>query len=290
MTQWDKYKLNWIQDPEDKRDIKFKSILPKEDLPLSIDLREVYGEIFDQGSLGSCTSNSVSGCLRMIMKNQNANSLSTIAKWSFTPSRLFIYYHGRFLMGQSYGQDLSNYDTGLSIRDGFKSIDKFKYCDEIYWPYDISFFSSKPNMVAYKDSRKIKQTLYVKLDDEYNMKLLLSQGKPISFGINIYDSFYQTKNDGLIKTPDWENEQIIGGHAMLIIGYDDLNKFWIIVNSWSDKWGEKGFGYLPYDYLKKDASDFWSIQKIDFTKTKDSKILEVKNNYIKKLFLKIKHD
>jgi C1A family cysteine protease len=60
------------------------------------------------------------------------------------------------------------------------------------------------------------------------------------------------------------NEQTIGGHAVLAVGYDDSQNWFIIRNSWGTGWGMQGYFTLPYDYLTNDnlADDFWTIRLV----------------------------
>ena len=54
------------------------------------------------------------------------------------------------------------------------------------------------------------------------------------------------------------NEELIGGHAICIMGYDDSLKIFKFKNSWGAKWADQGYGYLPYEYIKKYCRDAWS--------------------------------
>ena len=59
-------------------------------------------------------------------------------------------------------------------------------------------------------------------------------------------------------------ETIMGGHAVCIVGYDDNKGTFKVRNSWSEKWGDKGYCYFPYKYILNPnlASDFWTITRI----------------------------
>ena len=62
------------------------------------------------------------------------------------------------------------------------------------------------------------------------------------------------------------NDRPIGGHCILIVGYDDGKGVWIFRNSWGEGWGDHGYGYLPYKYLSskaKLASDFWVVETVE---------------------------
>jgi C1A family cysteine protease len=73
---------------------------------------------------------------------------------------------------------------------------------------------------------------------------------------------------------------VLGGHAMLVIGYDDTMTIvnsttgkttkgaLIIRNSWGPSWGDHGYGAIPYEFVMNQlAVDFWSLAKADWTDT-----------------------
>jgi C1A family cysteine protease len=61
------------------------------------------------------------------------------------------------------------------------------------------------------------------------------------------------------------NEQLLGGHAVLAVGYDDSQRRFIIRNSWGKDWGMQGYFTIPYAYLLDDnlADDFWTIRQVE---------------------------
>jgi C1A family cysteine protease len=60
-------------------------------------------------------------------------------------------------------------------------------------------------------------------------------------------------------------EQLIGGHAVLAVGYDDAEQSFIVRNSWGTSWGIKGYCMMPYGYLTDSqlARDFWAVYTVE---------------------------
>ena len=58
------------------------------------------------------------------------------------------------------------------------------------------------------------------------------------------------------------NEQFLGGHAVMLVGYDDSQTAFIVRNSWGSSWGQAGYFTLPYEYVCDPnlASDFWTVK------------------------------
>lgn len=249
-------KLNYKFSTPDVRDFKYKTQykadIDPEALPKSVDLKEMWGDVLDQGDLGSCVANAVAGAIRHTRKKNNLTV--------YDPSRLFIYFFARRLDGTPPTED-----AGTFIRSGFKAVNKHKVCSERNWPYKISEFSVEPNENAQKAARQHRTFSYLSLDGTpEEIKHSLASGYPVVFGTDVYRSF-MTKTvaqTGIVPIPDKQKEQRLGGHAMAIVGYDDETKFYHVANSWGADWGIKGFCMIPYDYIHDTdiTGDFWSAR------------------------------
>ena len=138
-------------------------------------------------------------------------------------------------------------------------------CDEKDWPHDISKFRIKPPTKCYTNALLYRAYTVNNIRSDLNsMKNSLASGFPFVVGIAIYPSFLTTSvnKTGIVSMPN--REKCLGGHAVLVVGYSDIKQHWILRNSWGDKWGDKGYFYLPYLYLldAKLSSDLWNITKI----------------------------
>jgi len=252
-TQTQRLRFGWIPDLPDHRDHLYAaSKLAMAKIPAYADLREKCPPIYNQGNLGSCTANAIAAAFEFEQIKQEEPE--------FVPSRLFIYYNERAM------EHTINSDSGAQIRDGIKSVNKLGVCDEKIWPYNITTFIQKPSAACYTDALKHTATSYHRLmNDLKHMKGCLADGYPFVFGFSVYESFMSADvaKTGHAPMPK-KTEKCEGGHAVMAVGYDDANKWFIIRNSWGTGWGMKGYFTLPYDYLTNNnlADDFWTIRLV----------------------------
>ncbi|MGI8825450.1 MAG: C1 family peptidase [Chloroflexota bacterium] len=244
-------RFGWVPDVPDQRDHLYAAPIARTtNLPSSVDLRPNCPPIYDQGNLGSCTANAIAGAIQFDRIKQQLQP-------AFAPSRLFVYYNERVMEGTVAS------DSGAQIRDGIKSIGQQGDCPENMWPYDIAQFQVKPSQACYDAAVKYKAILYQSVTQNLTqMKGRLADGYPFVFGFTVYESFEspQVAQTGEAPLPG-SNEQVLGGHAVLAVGYDDATARFIARNSWGTGWGMQGYFTLPYAYLTQASlsTDFWTI-------------------------------
>jgi C1A family cysteine protease len=241
----------WVPQLPDIRDARL-ALSAVTSLPSSVDLsaKPDMPPVYDQGQLGSCTANAIAAAVDFQNHRQDQ-------KW-LTPSRLWIYYQERVIEGTV------SQDSGAQIRDGMKAVAKLGVCPETDWPYDISTFAEKPPKKDYKDALKDKVLTYEAApQDLFGLKSVLASGLPVVFGFTVYDSFESAEvaKSGILPMPS-PSESIVGGHAVLMVGYDDAKDRFRVRNSWGTSWGQDGYFEMPYQYATstKLASDFWAVQ------------------------------
>ena len=216
--------------------------------------------MYDQGQLGSCTGNAIAGAIQFTRWKQG------LAKWA--PSRLFIYYNERAMEGTVAS------DSGASIRDGIKSVATLGDCPEkpgfaragSNWPYDPSQFATRPPAASYIDALHYTAYEYLSVaQDLADMRACLAAGYPFVFGFTVYQSFESAAvaQTGVVPMPAWD-ESVVGGHAVLAVGYDDATSTFIVRNSWGAGWGQAGYFTMPYEYLTDPglADDMWTIRLV----------------------------
>ena len=236
--------LGCKKDPRDLRDISMGLVLPPIPLPVKIDYTGNMTPVKDQGDEGTCVAfASVVG----VKEYQDTKEYKNLI--SLSP---------RYLYSLCKKYDGSPGEEGTYPRMAMKMLLNYGTPPEKYWPYR-PHQADKPKAGADKAAIEYKVKAYARLRTVSEMKRSLVINGPFLAGVDVYESWFTNRasKTGLIPMPK-KSEQYQGGHAICIVGYDDVKKMFKFKNSWSAKWGERGYGYLAYDYIKKYCVDAWS--------------------------------
>lgn len=258
--------LNWKASPSDTRDYLARTSL-KLSAPVSVDLSKDCTSVKDQANIGSCTAFACVGMIEHFLRKSGKSIPDDML------SELFLYYNTRVLIDKTTPDD----DCGAFLRDVLKCMAKYGVCGEKLWPYQTSKFATPPPTKAYTDGLNYQVLKYATVPTAISdvfatpsnksafvsptkaleqMKALLAVGQTFVGGVTCFANFFSDRN-GVIPLP---RGPIIGGHALLFVGYDDRSKVLKFKNSWGPAWGDKGYGYLPYAYvLSNNLNDVWTI-------------------------------
>jgi C1A family cysteine protease len=248
-------RYGWIPDLPDQRDFVFAAAPAMvAALPPRTDLRPGCPPVYDQGSLGSCTAQAIAAAVQFDQVKQAQPE-------TYTPSRLFIYYNERVIEGTV------DEDSGAMLRDGIKSVAKQGAPHETLWPYAVRKFRTKPSPAVYRDGEAHQALLYQRVPRTIEqMKGCLAAGFPFVFGFSVYESFENraVARSGAVPMPA-TREAMIGGHAMVAVGYDQGTGRFLARNSWGNGWGLAGYCTMPFQYLLDDnlSDDFWTIRLME---------------------------
>jgi len=257
------YKYNLKKSIEKDTDLLFHELIDKTKIPVSADIRSGYSPIKNQGELGACTSFSACSVMEYLL-NKNIDL-----------SELYFYFQERKSDG-----DISD-DGGSTIARSAEVATNIGSCVEDLDPYDISKFADTPSAESDADAKNHKAVTKYKLqtikDILYCVGVL---NKPVLIGIEVYESFEEIGSDGYVPMPK-QGERLLGGHALNICGYFRksgnifteieeeielfLNKsqynglYFIVRNSWGETFGDKGYIYIPAEFLQRYSYDWWHI-------------------------------
>lgn len=231
-----------LPDPKDERDFKIASFFRRPStapLPSSIDYSNLVPIIRNQLSLGSCV-----GFAATEMKTaQEATELR--AQYQFSP--LFIYWLRE------------NMSEGMYLRDAMKILREYGVCEEYLLNYQKNLRSRGTlEKFHFNNAKYFKIDSYARISTVDEMRRALVETGPFIISIPVYESFHAVGPDGKIPIPDTSKETFYGGHALVVVGYNDEERYFKIKNSWGESWGNRGFGYLPYEFVEQYLWDAWT--------------------------------
>lgn len=209
----------------------------------NVDLRQWDTLMEDQGYIGSCAGHTITTCYEIQEKLAGETNVEEL-------SRLFVYYNARLLENSELR------DEGItSIRDLMKAGAKYGLCTEKLWPYIDEKVNTRPDPICYEDGATRLVTNYRYLSTIADMLEVLSLDKPIVLGIRIFEGF-MTPSSVIIDVPDGR-ENLVGGHAVAVLGYKEHERLFLIKNSFGPNWGESGYAWMTFDYIQQHAFEKW---------------------------------
>ena len=214
---------------------------------------ERMGSVFDQGSRGTCVANAATSLVDYITDSRT--------------SRQFLYHQCKMIDGHPNRSGTNMYNP-IKITCN-KQLKDYGTVNEEEWQYnddteDTEHQGPPPENCFYTKRYYSNQPVYIReLSIINDIKTILLgsnivSAAPVTIGFALYESFnsYSTRRTGWVTIPLPE-EEITGYHAMLIVGWDDVDKVFIVRNSWSTSWaaenkdGMPGHALIPYKYIKE---------------------------------------
>ena len=222
-------------------------------LPERVDLRGLCSPVEDQGQIGSCAANAVVGALEYHQRlaGQPVTDLS----------RLYVYYNARKIGGTE------EQDSGTFIHHVMASVLAFGACPERMWPYQHAMWATPPIQACYQAAEHFGAVSYARTGSGVGAKAAVANGLPVVFGVSLPFEMLmvEARDTGKIASPIGGWPAPSGGHAMLIVGYDDARQSWLVRNSWGPDWGDNGHLWIAYDVMSHYSHPhaFWTIGAID---------------------------
>jgi len=232
------------KDRADYRDYSYN--FPENNEPEeSVDLRPWCSPVEDQLQLGSCVGQAIVGAFEMTINKLYPDRFVDL-------SRLFVYYNARYLDGYT------DEDVGTYVRNGIKAVNKWGVCKEEVWPYLVERFAQAPSIPCYQDASARLITNYYRIRTRKDMIGALNLNYPVVISMKVYDSFYELNEPGIDVMPmPGPKEELIGGHAVTLVGYDLIKSQFLARNSFGADWAMNGYFWVPFDFVPNNFMDCW---------------------------------
>jgi C1A family cysteine protease len=236
---------NLKRDPKDERDFMFSELnLPKQ-VPSMVDLRRFMPPVVNQGNSGTCQTCAV------LSIDQYIN------KYTWIPSIPFGYYCLHDVEDIDHSED-----CGGTLRDTIKTTIKYGVCNSEVWSNEKDW-REKPTDEAYTDGINGNDALkkyYSVGKDKEQMKQAIADNNLVFIGVEVYPSFESEEclKTGIVPLPS-KSEKPLGGHALVVVGYDNTKNWFIIRNSWGTEIGDNGYFFIPYKVWDIIGWESWVI-------------------------------
>ena len=248
-------------DVPDHRDHRYEAPRHvRRNLPRAVDLRPHCPPVEDQRPLNACSAHAIGAALWFVDKRQDG--------YAALPSRLFLYWIER------EREHRVGANAPVSLRDGYKAAARNGVCPESLWPWKPERFAEKPSKACFREAKKKRAVSYHRVSrDLGHLRGCLAEGFPFTLGISVHESFESrpVRETGRASMPK-RGEKTLGGHAVLVVGYGERSRRFLVRNSWGRRWGMKGYFTLPFDYLLHPdlAWDFWTVRRVSESSGRDT--------------------
>lgn len=230
-------RLGCFKSPFDKRDYLATTFVADviRELPSKVDYADEMSPIRNQGQEGSCVG----------------HAGVAVKEWmEQIDYGLYIDLSERFLYEEA--KKISGHTEGTTLKACAEVLVKKGTCEEKYWKY-VPKVKGTPEPEAYGNALRYKvEPGYIRITNEKELKGSLVKYGPVLIGVLVYRNWYRQKKGHIPNLSFWESwlGQPLGGHAIALVGYDDVKQEYKFKNSWGNDWGESGYGYITYKHMK----------------------------------------
>lgn len=219
------------------------------DLPPSADLTRYFPRPGNQGQQSSCVGWATGYALKTFQESQEHKWEPTDPSRHFSPS--FIYNQIKLPGGGAHFTNAFD----ILMEQGAMQLSEF--------PYDERKDTALPSSAQKQSASRFRVATWRRVNPQSKaeVKGQLAANFPVIIGAKVGDAFQGHRGAGVFRIPAGEPIDG-GGHAMVIIGYDDERSAYKLINSWGDVWGDNGYAWVHYDTIARMTVEAYCVQDI----------------------------
>lgn len=219
----------------------------------------------DQGDLGLCFAFAGDGILEYYLKMMPNGYIDEL-------SEMFLGYYSRYICegGKPTG------DNGSTILATMQAMVKYGVCLALTWPYVDKDEDVTPSTIAINEAKTLEVGKYFSIPNDSNKLTAIKQsiyaGVPIMYGSDVHNSIMNVDSTGIepYAPENSTKDPIAGGHARFILGFDDTKVItgtttkgaFLVMNSWSNRWGANGLSWISYQTWRDQETDDMGITSV----------------------------
>lgn len=177
----------------------------------------------------------------------------------FEPSRMYIYVRSRQLENTYPGDP----QTGTWPITAMRICRGWGAPPDSAWPYDGRASAWPPREPWGVDdlAKDFRIDVYQRARTVEECKAVLASRNTVAATLEITDQWYKApKGNIAMPTP---RDKKVGFHCIHLVGYDNAPGHFIFANSWGTSWGDKGYGYIPYNVFNATWVEGWWVPIFD---------------------------
>jgi hypothetical protein len=252
--------LNLMRDIPDSRDYKLNADIVGDGTLPFIDHTDKMSPVKNQGHLGSCVGFAVTAMKEWQELIEHEKEVAEGKKYrrqdEYDLSEAWVYWNCKKI-------DPWPNSEGTSIRCAMQVLNKIGIPCEKAYPYSDQYEGS-PKSWAKLIAKWGLIDSYWRCSNLNDLKVGLQSG-PVVIGIACFEDIFLVGSNGIVSYPS-NPDNILGGHAICVVGYNDNTKLVKFKNSWGKGWGENGYGYLTYEYINDFMWDAWIAKDLQVTR------------------------
>jgi C1A family cysteine protease len=216
------------------------------DLPSYASLEHKFPPIGNQGKYGTCvawaTAYNLKTALNATEKGWGSVELAK-AENQTSPKDLWLAIDGS-----------KSCEDGTTYQGAFEALIQKGAASMALVPYSMEGSCSGSSLVGNANNkletyRKIANSSTGEGMNLDNFKGYLAQGRPVVISATVCNRFDRWNSSSVISSDTYDN---CGGHAMVLVGYDDSKGAFRVRNSWGTNWGDNGSIWVEYDFFLKE--------------------------------------
>jgi Papain family cysteine protease len=220
------------------------------EIPIKVSLKKYCPVPGDQGKSGSCVGWAV-GYGALTIQRAIAESVSDQARITqMANSAAFLYNQIR--------RNKTDCSEGVYLEDGLALVKNQGDCLEQSFTFDRTDCGKTPEDKHFNEAKSYRIQDYAAvfaLDEDPKTKStttckILATKTPLIVGMGVTESFFEVLPGADRWDPD-AAEPITSYHAMVVVGYNSVEKYFDLLNSFGTSWGQNGFIRMSYDDFER---------------------------------------